>query len=33
MGGIYEVAVEMGSGVMIHIPSFVQTGSRTEKLI
>jgi hypothetical protein len=33
MGGIYELAVEMGSGAMIHIPSFIQIGSRTEKLV
>jgi hypothetical protein len=33
MGGIYEVAVEMGSGVMIYIPSFIKTGSGIQKLI
>jgi hypothetical protein len=26
MGGIYEVADEMGSGAMIYVPSFMKTG-------
>jgi hypothetical protein len=33
MGDIYEVAVEMGSGAMIYIPSFIKTGSVSQKLI
>jgi hypothetical protein len=33
MGGIYEVAVYMGSDAMIHIPSFIKTGSDIQKLI
>jgi hypothetical protein len=28
-----KYAVEMGSGVMIYIPSFVQTGSGIQKFI
>jgi hypothetical protein len=31
MGGIYEVAVEMGSGAEIHIPSFIKSGSAIQK--
>jgi hypothetical protein len=27
MGGIYEIAVEMGSGAMIYIPSSIKIGS------
>jgi hypothetical protein len=27
IGGIYEIAVEMGSGSMIYIPSFIKIGS------
>jgi hypothetical protein len=27
MGRIYEVAVEMGSGAMVYIPSFIKIGS------
>jgi hypothetical protein len=27
MGGICEVGVEMGSGALKHIPSFINTGS------
>jgi hypothetical protein len=33
IGGIYEVAVEMGSGAMICIPSFIKIGSAIQKLI
>jgi hypothetical protein len=33
VGGIYEVAVEMSSGAMIYIPSFIKTGSAIQKLI
>jgi hypothetical protein len=33
MGGIYEVAVEMGSGAMIYIPSFIKNGSGIQKFI
>jgi hypothetical protein len=28
-----QYAVEMGSGAMIHIPSFIKIGSCTQKLI
>jgi hypothetical protein len=27
MGGIYEVAVQVGSDAMIYIPSFIKIGS------
>jgi hypothetical protein len=33
MGEIYEVAVELGSGAMIYIPSFIKIGSAIQKLI
>jgi hypothetical protein len=34
MGGIYEVyAVEMGSGAMTYIPSFIKTGSGIQKIM
>jgi hypothetical protein len=33
MGGIYEVAVEMGVGAMIYIPSFIKFGLGIQKLI
>jgi hypothetical protein len=33
MGGIYELAVEMGSGAMIYMPSFIRTGSANQKSI
>jgi hypothetical protein len=33
MGGIYEYAVQMGSGAMIYIPSFIKTGSGIQKLM
>jgi hypothetical protein len=32
MGGIYEIAVEMGLGAMICIPSFIKIGSVIQKL-
>jgi hypothetical protein len=32
MGGIYEVCLEMGSGVMKYIPSFIKIGSAIRKL-
>jgi hypothetical protein len=33
MGGIFNYAVEMGSGAVIYIPSFLTIGSGIEKLI
>jgi hypothetical protein len=33
MGEIYEDAVEMGSSVMIYIPSFIKIGSGIQRLI
>jgi hypothetical protein len=33
VGGIYKYAVEMGSGAMIYIPSFIKIGSVIQKLI
>jgi hypothetical protein len=33
MGGIYEVAVEMGSSVMIYIPGFKKIDSGIQKLL
>jgi hypothetical protein len=33
MGGIVNYAVEMGSGVVIYIPSFIKIGSGVQKLI
>jgi hypothetical protein len=33
MGGIYDYAVEMGSGAMIHIPSFIKIGSGIQKFV
>jgi hypothetical protein len=33
MGGIYEYAIEMGSGFMISIPNFIKTGSDIKKLM
>jgi hypothetical protein len=33
MGGFMKHAVEMGSGAMIHIPSFIKIGSAIQKLI
>jgi hypothetical protein len=32
MEGIYKYAIELGSGVMTYIPSFVKTGSAIQKL-
>jgi hypothetical protein len=31
--GIMKYAIEMGSGAMIYIPSFIKTGSGIQKLI
>jgi hypothetical protein len=33
MKGFMKYAVEMGSGVMIYIPSFIKTGSGIQTLI
>jgi hypothetical protein len=33
MGWINELAVEMGSGAMIYVPSFIKIGSGIQKLI
>jgi hypothetical protein len=33
MGGIFNQAVEMGSGAMIYVPSFIKIGSGVQKLI
>jgi hypothetical protein len=33
MGGFMKYAVEMGSGAMIYIPSFINIGSGVPKLI
>jgi hypothetical protein len=33
MGVIYEYAIEMGSGAMIYISSFIKIGSGIQKLI
>jgi hypothetical protein len=33
MGGIYKVAVEIDSDVVIHIPSFIKIGSGIYKLL
>jgi hypothetical protein len=33
MGGIYEYAVEIGSGAMIYIPSFIKIGAGIQKLL
>jgi hypothetical protein len=33
MGEIYKYATEMGSSVMIYIPSFIKIGSGIQKLI
>jgi hypothetical protein len=33
MGRIYEATIEMDSGVMIYIPSFIKIGSGIQKLI
>jgi hypothetical protein len=33
MGGIFISAVEMGSGAVIYVPSFIKIGSGVQKLI
>jgi hypothetical protein len=33
MGVIYEVVVEMGSGGMINVPSFIKIGSGVQKFL
>jgi hypothetical protein len=33
MGRIYEVAIWMGSGVRIHIPDFIKSGSACQKVM
>jgi hypothetical protein len=33
MGGIYNYAVEMGSGAMIYTPGFIDIGSDIQKLL
>jgi hypothetical protein len=33
MGRIYELAIEMGSGAIIYMPSFIKIGSGFQKLI
>jgi hypothetical protein len=33
MGGFMNYAIEMGSGAMIYIPSFIKIGSAIQKLI
>jgi hypothetical protein len=33
MEGFMKYAIEMGSGAMIYIPSFIKTGSGIQKLI
>jgi hypothetical protein len=33
MGGILKYAVEMTSGGMVYIPSFIKIGSGTQKLL
>jgi hypothetical protein len=33
VGGIYEVHIEMGSGGMMYIPSFIKTGLGIKKLL
>jgi hypothetical protein len=33
MGGIFNYAVEMGSGAVIYIPSFIKIGLGVQKLI
>jgi hypothetical protein len=33
IGGIYEVSVEIGSGTMMHKPSFIKIGSGVKKLL
>jgi hypothetical protein len=33
MGGIYEYALEVGSGAILYLPSFLKMGSSVQKLI
>jgi hypothetical protein len=33
MGGFFYYAVEMGSGAVIYVPSFIEIGSGIQKLI
>jgi hypothetical protein len=33
IGGIHTHAFEMGSGAIIYIPTFIKTGSATQKVI
>jgi hypothetical protein len=33
MGGIFDYAVEMGSGAVIYVPSFIKIGSGIQKLM
>jgi hypothetical protein len=33
MGGIFNKVVEVGSGAVIYLPSFIKTGSGVQKLI
>jgi hypothetical protein len=33
LGGIYEYAVELTSGVMIYIPSFIKVGLGIQRLL
>jgi hypothetical protein len=33
MGGIFNYAVEMDSGAVIYVPSFIKIGSGIQKLI
>jgi hypothetical protein len=33
MGGIFNWAVEMGSGAVIYVPSFIKIGSGVQKLM
>jgi hypothetical protein len=33
MGGFFNYTVEMSSGAMIHVPSFIKFGSGIQKLI
>jgi hypothetical protein len=33
MGGFFNYAVEMGSGAVIYVPSFIKIGSGIQKLI
>jgi putative component of toxin-antitoxin plasmid stabilization module len=33
MGGVFEVYIEMGSGAMIYVSSFIKLGSSIQKLM